>query len=80
MKLLICGGGIGGLTAALCGLHHGHAVTVLEKARALDETGAGIQIPPNAMKVFIALGIADDIARNAFRPEAIEARMGESGR
>lgn len=80
MKVLIAGGGIGGLTAALCCLHFGHDVSVLEKVSEYSEIGAGIQIPPNAMKIFAALGIDDLIAENAFRPESIEARMGESGR
>ena len=79
MKVLIAGGGIGGLTAALCCLHFGHEVIVFEQAAEIGEVGAGIQIPPNAMKVFRALGLADHIARRAFRPEAIETRMGESG-
>jgi len=80
MKVLIAGGGIGGLTAALCCHHFGHDVTVFEQAAQWDEVGAGIQVPPNAMKVFEALGIDGLIAENAFRPEAIEARMGETGR
>ena len=80
MKVLIAGGGIGGLTAALCCRHWGHEVQVLEKASELGDIGAGIQIPPNAMKVFEALGIDDLIAERAFRPEYIEARMGQSGR
>ena len=79
MKILISGGGIGGLTAALCFLHHGAEVTVLEQAPKLGEVGAGIQIPPNAMKVFAALGLDAELAETAFRPVAIEARMGLSG-
>jgi salicylate hydroxylase len=79
MRVLIAGGGIGGLSAALCLLHHGHDVEIFEQAPELGEVGAGIQIPPNATKVFAALGIADLISENAFRPESIEARMGESG-
>ena len=79
MKILISGGGIGGLTAALCFLHHGAEVTVLEQALELGEVGAGIQIPPNAMKVFAALGLDAALADTAFRPLAIEARMGRSG-
>jgi len=76
MRIIIAGGGIGGLTAALCCLHH----TVFERASELGEVGAGIQLPPNAMKVFQALGIDEEIAKNAFQPEALEARMGETGR
>ena len=80
MKVLIAGGGIGGLTAALCCHHFGHDVTVFEQASELTEIGAGLQVPPNAMKVFEALGIDKAIAQKAFRPHAIEARMGVSGR
>ena len=80
MKIVIVGGGIGGLTAALCFLHHGSEVTVLEQAAALGEVGAGIQVPPNAMKVFEALGMAEALAETAFQPEALEARLGRSGR
>ena len=75
MKVIISGAGIGGLTAALCSIHHGHEVTVLERAAELGEIGAGIQVSPNAMKVFEALGMGDALAANAFRPEGIEARI-----
>lgn len=80
MKVLIAGGGIGGLSAALCLLHNGIDVTVLERAPELGEVGAGIQIPPNAMKIFRALGIDSALSEAGFKPEALEARMGHSGR
>ena len=79
MRVIISGAGIGGLTAALCFLHHGIEVTVLERAPELAEVGAGIQLPPNAMKVFQNLGFEDALVDIAFRPEALEARMGRSG-
>lgn len=79
MKVLISGAGIGGLTTALCFAHYGAEVTVMERAPELSDIGAGIQIPPNAMKVFEALGLAEALADIGFRPEAIEARMGRSG-
>lgn len=79
MKVIISGAGVGGLTAALCFLQHGAEVAVFERAPALGEVGAGIQVPPNAMKVFQALGLDDALADIAFRPEALEARMGQSG-
>lgn len=80
MKVLIAGAGIGGLTAALCCLHFGHDVEVHERAAELGEVGAGIQLPPNAMKVFAALGLSDALVSRAFAPQALEARMGQSGR
>jgi salicylate hydroxylase len=78
-KIVIVGAGVGGLTTALACLHHGHEVTLLEQAPALGEVGAGIQIPPNAMKVFHALGLDKEIAAHGFAPQALEARMGKTG-
>lgn len=80
MKAIIAGGGIGGLTAALAFRHFGWEVEVHERAPELGEVGAGIQISPNGMKVLRALGLADRVAENAFEPEALEMRMGRSGR
>ncbi len=79
MKVLIAGGGIGGLTTALCCLQRGHEVTVLEQAEALLEIGAGLQLSPNAMQVMQALGLREKLETRAFRPEAGELRMGRSG-
>jgi 3-hydroxybenzoate 6-monooxygenase len=55
--ILIAGGGIGGLSAALGLARAGFAVTVLEKAAALGEIGAGIQLGPNAFHAFDRLGV-----------------------
>ena len=57
--ILIAGGGIGGLAAALGLAQKGHAVTVLEKAPVLGEIGAGVQLGPNAFHSFDYLGIGD---------------------
>lgn len=79
MKAIIAGGGIGGLTAALCFVHFGWDVEVCETSPELGDIGAGIQLSPNAMKVFEMLGLGERLARVAFRPEGIEIRMGKSG-
>ncbi|MEM9375662.1 MAG: FAD-dependent monooxygenase [Pseudomonadota bacterium] len=79
MKAIISGAGIGGLTAALCFQHQGWAVEVFEKSSAMGEIGAGIQLSPNAMKVFEALGLDQALIAAGFLPEGIEIRMGESG-
>ena len=80
LDVLIIGAGIGGLTLAHALTQRGKTVRVLESAPALENVGAGIQIPPNAVKVLRALGIDKAVTANAFQPRAIEARMGRSGR
>jgi len=60
--VLVAGGGIGGLAAALALVNRGFEVKVLEQAAELGEIGAGIQLGPNAFAAFDALGIGE-IAR-----------------
>jgi len=79
-KIIIVGAGIGGITSAIACHRRGMEVVLLEQASALKEVGAGIQISPNAVKVLRKLDLLDDVAKRAFRPVSIEARMGESGR
>src|SRR5947208_15697816 len=57
--VLIAGGGIGGLAAALGLAQKGIASIVLEKASALGEIGAGIQLGPNAFHAFDYLGVGE---------------------
>ena len=78
-KAIIVGGGIGGLTAALCLAARGWAVRVLEQAPALGEVGAGVQLSPNAMKVLRKLGLEEAVAAVAFQPDGNEMRIGATG-
>ena len=57
LPIIVAGGGIGGLAAALALVRQGFAVTVLEQAAEIGEIGAGIQLGPNAFHAFDALGI-----------------------
>ena len=59
-RVLVAGGGIGGLAAALALARRGFAVKVLEQAAELGEIGAGIQLGPNAFAAFDALGIGEN--------------------
>lgn len=58
-RILIAGGGIGGLAAALGLAQRGRRVLVLEKAAQFGEIGAGIQLGPNAFHAFDYLGVGD---------------------
>jgi len=57
--ILIAGGGIGGLAAAIGLAQKGFRSVVLEKSRRLGEIGAGIQLGPNAFHAFDYLGVGD---------------------
>ena len=58
-RIIIAGGGIGGLAAAIGLAQKGMASIVLEKASQLGEIGAGIQLGPNAFHAFDYLGVGD---------------------
>lgn len=62
-RLIVVGGGIGGLAAALSAASSGNEVIVLERAREFGEIGAGIQLAPNGLHALDLLGVGDKIAR-----------------
>jgi len=78
-QVTIVGAGIGGLTAALALARRGARVEVLEQAPQIVEVGAGLQISPNALRVFAALGLGDAIAALGVRAAAVELCDGVSG-
>lgn len=57
--VLVAGGGIGGLAAALALARRGFGVKVLEQSAHIGEIGAGIQLGPNAFSAFDALGVGE---------------------
>ena len=71
LPVLISGGGIGGLAAALALSRLGLSVKVLEQAGEIAEIGAGIQLGPNAFAAFDALGIGERARRRAVFTERL---------
>jgi salicylate hydroxylase len=76
----IIGGGIAGLTAALAFAKQGASVCVLERAHALTEVGAGLQITPNAGRALVALGVWDALVARGVVARAVVPIDGISGR
>ncbi len=79
MKVIIAGGGIGGLTAALALLHQGIDVQVLEQATELREVGAGVQLSPNATRTLFQLGLKDALLTLACVASGKQVRLWNSG-
>jgi salicylate hydroxylase len=53
---------------------------VLEQAERLEETGAGIQLSPNAARALIALGLEEQLRAQAVAPTALRVLDAQSGR
>jgi len=70
-ETLVVGGGIGGLSAALCLARRGGPVTVLERSESFAEVGAGIQLAPNATRILRRLGVLDAILPVAVLPRRL---------
>lgn len=78
-EIVIVGGGIGGLAAALSLSKIGKKVCVLEQASEIAEIGAGIQLGPNVYKMFERLGIVEDINAISSFPESLMMRDSMTG-
>jgi len=77
--VLIAGGGIGGLTAALALLRSGCDVDVYEQAAELKEVGAGLQLAANGTRVLHELGIGEQLKPLACEATGKEVRLWSSG-
>ena len=80
LTVLIAGGGIGGLTAALCLGRQGCEVSLFEQTPEFGEVGAGIQLSPNCTRVLHHLGLEGSLRARAFLPEGTQFRDRRSGK
>jgi salicylate hydroxylase len=77
--ILIAGGGVGGLCAALGLARVGRASLVLERAPAFREVGAGLQLASNATRILRDYEVLDSLNGLAVAPEFIRVRRGRDG-
>lgn len=78
-RLLIAGGGIGGLAVALAAARAGWQAQVLEQASTFSEVGAGVQLGPNATRVLRDLELLDAVRETACAPQRLVARDARRG-
>ena len=79
-QLLIAGGGIGGLAAALTAARAGWHARLFEQAGVFSEVGAGIQMGPNVTRVLRDWGLLDAAQARACAPRRLVARDALTGR
>ncbi|KAI8956700.1 putative monooxygenase [Daldinia sp. FL1419] len=74
LHLIVVGAGLTGLAAAISTRLEGHRVTVLEKTTRLEEVGAGLQVTPNASRLFHHWGVFDELSSKAAAPSYLAVR------
>jgi len=65
-RVLVVGGGVGGLTAAAAFARRGVEVVLIERRPAFDIPGVGLGQPANALRVYDTLGVLDEILSTGF--------------
>jgi 3-hydroxybenzoate 6-monooxygenase len=79
VEIVVIGGGVGGLTAALALAQGGHRVQVLERASRIAQSGPGLRLAPNATAVLARLGLLDQVLEIGVRPRWARLRDLGSG-
>ncbi|MGC9419044.1 MAG: FAD-dependent monooxygenase [Rhodovulum sp.] len=79
-KITILGAGIAGLAAATALARRGGEVAVLERAEAIREVGAGLQISPNGAAVLKGLGLGKELAAHGVQGREVVLRDYRAGR
>ena len=65
-RVLVVGGGVGGLTTAAAFAQRGVEVVLIERRPAFDVPGVGLGQPANALRVYDALGVLPEILTSGF--------------
>jgi len=78
-KVLIAGGGIGGMAAALALIRQGIDVEIYEQAQEFREVGAGVQISPNGNRALDALGVFEDLRALSCDADEKQIRLWNTG-
>ena len=79
-KLVVVGGGIGGLATAIACIQKGMAIQLIERTPQYSHVGAGIQLGPNATRILQGWGLGQALERLAAFPDKLLVRSAPSGR
>ncbi|OQE44982.1 hypothetical protein PENCOP_c002G02466 [Penicillium coprophilum] len=80
MKVVVVGGGLGGLACAIACRREGIDVEILERSVEVQEVGAGIQIPPNGARIMRDFGLLTQILEQGCQVQQINLRRYKNGR
>lgn len=78
--IAVVGAGIGGLATALMLARRKRTVTLIERREDFGETGAGLQLSPNASRILLNLGLGSALEQAVGEPEHIVVRSLRTGR
>lgn len=79
-QVLIAGGGIGGMAAALAASRAGWDVRLYERVAQFSEVGAGVQLGPNVVRCLQAWGLQKALQQVAAFPDKLQVRCALSGK
>ncbi|TKI05112.1 FAD-dependent monooxygenase [Martelella alba] len=80
LRVGVIGGGIGGVALSASLRQRGIEAHLFERASAFREVGAGVQMSPNAVKVLLALGLAEPLRRRGFVSQGVVGHHWRTGR